>query len=176
MSCVSGKNKGMVNLGSQADDLDEIKISSKEIVNGKMDVKNTRINPVKKARDRTKTSKLHSILNLNCPRCHQGKLFSNKNPYTFKDGLNMPDNCPVCHQDFKIEPGFYIGALWVSFPIVIVLMAMFSLLFLAYFKMQLEWFFAAITLILLILQPLIIRTGRAIWIHIFVAFKEASEN
>jgi uncharacterized protein (DUF983 family) len=120
----------------------------------------------------SRTSKVWSIINLKCPRCHRGNLFSETNPYTFKDGMKMPDNCQVCQQDFKIEPGFYIGALWASFPIVIVLMAFFSILLLAVFKMQLEWFFVSITLILLLLQPLIIRIGRSIWIHIFVHHKE----
>ena len=118
-------------------------------------------------------SKTWSIINLKCPRCQKGNLFSETNPYTFKDGLKMPDNCPICQQDFKIEPGFYIGALWVSFPIVIVLMALLSILLLAVFKMQLEWFFVSITLILLFLQPVIIRIGRSIWIHIFVHHESA---
>lgn len=117
-------------------------------------------------------SKAWSIINFKCPRCHRGNLFSKTNPYTFKDGMKMPDNCPICQQDFKIEPGFYIGALWASFPIVIVLMAFFSIILLAVLKKQLEWFFVSITLILLLLQPVIIRLGRSIWIHIFVHHKE----
>lgn len=127
-----------------------------------------------KGKDPGTRSKTWSIINLKCPRCHKGNLFSKTNPYTFKDGLKMPDNCPICQQDFKIEPGFYIGALWVSFPIVIVLMALLSILLLAVFKMQLEWFFVSITLILLLLQPVIIRIGRSIWIHIFVHHESAT--
>ena len=85
--------------------------------------------------------------------------------------MQMPDRCPVCGQDFQIEPGFYIGALWTSFPIVIVIMALLSILLLVYFKMDLNWFFAAITVILFLLQPIIIRLGRAIWINVFVKFE-----
>lgn len=88
----------------------------------------------------------------------------------------MPDNCLVCRQDFKIEPGFYIGALWASFPIVILLMAIFSILLLGVCKMQLEWFFVCITLILLLLQPIIIRLGRSIWIHIFVHHEGSADE
>lgn len=87
----------------------------------------------------------------------------------------MPDHCPVCHQDFKIEPGFYIGALWTSFPIVIVIMALLSVLLLVYFKMEMNWFFVALTLLLFLLQPVIIRLGRSIWIHIFVDYEEDAE-
>ena len=82
----------------------------------------------------------------------------------------MPDRCLVCNQDFQIEPGFYIGALWTSFPIVIFIMTLLSVLLLVFVKMQLEWFFVVITIILFSLQPIIIRLGRAIWINIFVDF------
>ena len=88
----------------------------------------------------------------------------------------MPDRCPVCGQDFQIEPGFYIGALWTSFPIVIVIMALLSILLLVYFKMDLNWFFVAITVILFLLQPIIIRLGRAIWINVFVKFEGKSKK
>ena len=83
----------------------------------------------------------------------------------------MPDRCPVCHQDFKIEPGFYIGALWASFPIVIILMAVLSVILLVGFKLSLTPFFFIISAFLLLLQPLIIRWGRAIWINIFVSYE-----
>ncbi|MBK6834779.1 MAG: DUF983 domain-containing protein [Bacteroidetes bacterium] len=65
-------------------------------------------------------SKLNSIITCKCPRCRQGNLFVEKNPWVYRTMLTMPDNCPVCNQDFKIEPGFYIGALWTSYPIVVV--------------------------------------------------------
>lgn len=122
-------------------------------------------------------SKLSSIARLKCPRCHSGNLFTKRNPYSFKDSMKMPDRCAVCNQDFQIEPGFYIGALWTSFPIVIFIMALLSILLLVFVKMELEWFFVAITVILLLLQPIIIRLGRAIWINIFVDYDaEAVEN
>lgn len=124
--------------------------------------------------------KLYSIARLKCPRCHQGNLFTKRNPYSFKDSMKMPDRCAVCNQDFQIEPGFYIGALWTSFPIVIFIMAFLSILLLVFVKMELEWFFVSITVILLLLQPIIIRLGRAIWINIFVdydpEYAEDAEN
>ncbi len=88
----------------------------------------------------------------------------------------MPERCPVCDQDFKIEPGFYIGALWTSFPIVILIMTALSVLLLVYFKMDMNWFFVTLTLILFLLQPIIMRLGRSIWIHLFVSFEENAED
>lgn len=119
---------------------------------------------------------INSILGMKCPRCRKGHLFVRKNPYAFRDSLSMPDFCPTCGQDFKIEPGFYIGALWTSFPIVILIMAVLSILLLVVLGTSLEWFFVVITVLLLGLQPLIIRLGRSIWIHIFVGFKMQSDS
>jgi uncharacterized protein (DUF983 family) len=58
-----------------------------------------------------------SVIQMKCPRCRKGHLFVKKNPYVLRNSLNMPDFCLVCRQDFKIEPGFYIGALWASFQL-----------------------------------------------------------
>ncbi|REA58519.1 DUF983 domain-containing protein [Dyadobacter luteus] len=116
-------------------------------------------------------SKLYSISRLKCPRCHKGDLFIKSNPYSFKGALDMPDRCPKCDQDFKMEPGFYIGALWTSFPIVIIIMALLSILLLVYVRMDMNLFFVVITLLLFSLQPIIIRVARAIWINIFVDYQ-----
>ncbi|WP_149243539.1 DUF983 domain-containing protein [Dyadobacter sp. 32] len=115
-------------------------------------------------------TRLESIARLKCPRCRKGDLFITKNPYHLKQGLDMHEKCPVCHQDFKIEPGFYIGALWASFPIVILFMAILSVILLVGFKLSLTPFFVIISIVLFLLQPLIIRWGRSIWINIFVRY------
>jgi uncharacterized protein (DUF983 family) len=116
-------------------------------------------------------SRIYSIIRMKCPRCRKGNLFVKRNPYSFKEALNMPDRCHLCNQDFKIEPGFYIGALWTSFPIVIVIMTLLSVFLLVYIKMDMNWFFVVITVILFSLQPIIIRLARAIWINIFVNYE-----
>lgn len=115
-------------------------------------------------------SKLNSIITCKCPRCRQGNLFIESNPWKYSTMLNMPDNCPVCNQDFKIEPGFYIGALWTSYPIVVVLGILLFLIL--NFVFQLTFFPTAfiIAISLIVLQPAIMRWGRAIWIGITVKY------
>lgn len=66
-------------------------------------------------------TKLYSILRLKCPRCQIGDLFSNPGLFVFSRILEMPDKCPHCKQDFKLEPGFYTAALWISYPIVLII-------------------------------------------------------
>lgn len=84
--------------------------------------------------------------------------------------LDMPDNCSVCKQDFKIEPGFYIGALWTSYPIVVVFGIILFLIL--NFVFQLTFFPTAFIIAssLIIMQPPIMRWGRALWIAISIKY------
>ena len=121
-------------------------------------------------------SKFNSIIKCKCPHCKQGNLFIEKNPWVYSSMLDMPDNCPVCNQDFKIEPGFYIGALWTSYPIVVLVgiilfVLLSSILNLSFFPVA---FIIAISLI--VLQPPIMRWGRSIWIGITVKYDEEFEK
>lgn len=83
----------------------------------------------------------------------------------------MPDRCPNCGQDFIIEPGFYLGALWVSYPIVIALELLFIVISLFVFKQTLAVSFIVASLLLLLLSPVLIRVSRSLFIHINVGFK-----
>jgi hypothetical protein len=83
----------------------------------------------------------------------------------------MPDRCPICGQDFIIEPGFYLGALWVSYPIVIALELIFIAISLFVFKQSLTISFIVASLLLLLLSPVLIRVSRSLFIHINVGFK-----
>lgn len=118
-----------------------------------------------------KKTKLYSILYLKCPRCHQGDLFSAKNPYILRSMLDMPHRCPVCQQDLMMEPGFYSGALWTSYPIVIGILVITWLLLHSLFQFPASSVFITGAVIALIFQPIIMRLGRAIWINLFVPYR-----
>ena len=53
-----------------------------------------------------------ALLDLRCPRCHTGKLFNY--PALSFSFMEMPADCPVCHQTYEPEPGFYYGAMYIS--------------------------------------------------------------
>jgi hypothetical protein len=84
----------------------------------------------------------------------------------------MPDKCPVCQQDFKIEPGFYSGALWVSFPILVLIAIPLSFYLIFATKLPVAIDFLIIGAVVFGLQPLIMRLSRAIWINVFVHYKQ----
>ena len=117
-----------------------------------------------------KGTKTYSILKLKCPKCHEGNLFIHKNPYHLKRCLMMDDNCTICGQDFVVEPGFYYGALWMSYPVVVLIVIAITSIFYLYLDYSLTYFMLIFSTVMLIIQPYIIRLGRAMWINIFVKY------
>lgn len=112
-----------------------------------------------------------SIVTCQCPSCRRANLFSDTRHYHLTTLFDMPDRCPNCGQDFIIEPGFYLGALWVSYPIVIALELIFIAISLFVFKQTLTVSFIVASLLLLLLSPVLIRVSRSLFIHINVGFK-----
>ncbi|MBK7034844.1 MAG: DUF983 domain-containing protein [Bacteroidetes bacterium] len=120
-----------------------------------------------------KGTQLYSIVYLKCPKCQEGNLFTHKNPYNFKYTLSMPDKCTNCGISYKFEPGFYSAALWTSYPIVIIITGFLCVLFMVWLAISINISLVLIGIILLVLQPLIMRWGRAILINNFIGYDEA---
>ena len=126
---------------------------------------------------------LWSTINNRCPRCREGKLFVSKNPYNLSAITKMNERCPVCGQPTEIELGFYYGTGYVSYALTV---AYFVSTFVAWkvlFGMTfgLEdnrifyWMVTAIVLLLFI-QPLLMRLSRSIWLGWFVSYNKNWKN
>lgn len=122
-----------------------------------------------------KRSLISSVFTNRCPRCRQGKLFSNSNPYNFAHNMDMPEHCPVCGQPYELQTGFYFGTGYVSYTLSV---AFFAISFAATYLAGLisitdnsifYWLGASIAA-LLVLQPIIQRLSRSMWIAFFVRY------
>jgi Protein of unknown function (DUF983) len=118
-----------------------------------------------------KGSRSYSILKWKCPGCQQTDLFISANPYRFGYTLKMPDRCPVCGADFVRETGFYSAALWTSYPITIAVALPCILILLFVFHMNYVLFFLVFSSFMFLMQPLIMRTGRAILLNMFIDYQ-----
>ncbi|MEM6320210.1 MAG: DUF983 domain-containing protein [Bacteroidota bacterium] len=58
--------------------------------------------------------KLPAVLKMKCPQCHEGDLFETST-WSFQKPFDMHKNCPNCQLDFFPEPGFYWGAMFISY-------------------------------------------------------------
>ena len=115
-----------------------------------------------------KGTKLYSILNLKCPRCNEGDLFLTKNPYSFSDMDKMPDKCHVCEQKYWLEPGFYYGAMYISYALTIALSVSVFVAMIVLWHFDIMWYLGLNATAIILLFPPIFRVSRSIWISIFV--------
>lgn len=116
-------------------------------------------------------SVLSSILNLRCPKCRTGQLF--KSGKISKPGslFSMHSACPDCKQSFEPEPGFYFGAMFVSYGInTILFIASWITLTLVYPGYSLALLLGLLVGIVLLSLPFSFRLSRSIWLALFVRF------
>lgn len=114
-------------------------------------------------------SKLRAIARHRCPKCHQGKLFETGS-FAFSKAFTMPENCGKCGQTFYPEPGFYYGAMFISYIIV----SFFSLaivgICILVFGWSVEGAFGLLLAILALLYVWFFRTARSIWINLTISY------
>jgi uncharacterized protein (DUF983 family) len=95
---------------------------------------------------------------LRCPRCLGGRLF--------KSIFAMNAACPVCGLVFEREPGYFMGAMYASYGLGIVILI--PLFFLLQWLLP-HWpgFVIALlaSLLYVPLTPLVFRYSRVIWIY-----------
>jgi uncharacterized protein (DUF983 family) len=118
-----------------------------------------------------KKSIAQSILQLKCPKCRKGELFLKPGLFVYRKILNMPKNCERCGFKFEIEPGFWLGALWMSYPFVIIVITPFIIVAISRNDIDIWAIILGLIATLLLFLPLTLRMGRSIWIHLFVKFK-----
>ena len=119
-----------------------------------------------------------AIFKNKCPQCRQGDLFCTKSAYK-KGFMKMPENCSVCGQRTETEPGFYFGAAYVSYALTVALSVATFVAWYVIIGMSLDdervfWWMGSNALFLIVLQPLLMRLARTIWLSFFVKYKPVS--
>jgi len=123
----------------------------------------------------SKGSKLYSILHYKCPRCHTGDLFVQKG-WSYTRFSAMHDSCPCCKQAYEPEPGFYYGAMYVSYAITTAItISILAALYVLLDEITLAWFLGALVGALLLFFPFIFRMSRAIWINFFISYDKDTD-
>ena len=120
-----------------------------------------------------KGTKLYSILRGTCPKCHEESMFKNKNPYILSEALSMHENCSNCKTKYKIEPSFFYGSMYVSYPVGIAFATAAFVISFFVFKASLHVIFISIIATLIIFMPIILRLSRNIWINFFMSYDKS---
>jgi len=113
-----------------------------------------------------------SIWNMKCPRCREGDLFHTAT-FSFQQPFEMHEQCPKCSQKYELEPGFYFGAMFISYGIWgwFSILLCFSLIYL--FDWSVNGAFALLIFLSVVFFVGIFRIARSIWIHINVKYQPA---
>jgi uncharacterized protein (DUF983 family) len=118
---------------------------------------------------------IQSVLSNRCPRCRKGRLFTSSNPYDFRTTMRMYEYCPVCGQPFELQTGFYFGTGYVSYGLSIMVLAISLVLWhlilgISFRDNSIFWWLGVSSTLLIIIQPLLQRMARSIWIAFFVRY------
>ncbi|TXD47606.1 DUF983 domain-containing protein [Polaribacter sp. IC073] len=123
-----------------------------------------------------KGTKIYSVANGKCPRCHEGDFFKYKFTIHPSKITQLHDNCPECNLRYMIEPSFFFGAMYVNYGLTVAISIATFLIATLLFSLTLLQSFAAIIVALLALTPLNLRLSRIIWINMFVSYSKNSEK
>jgi uncharacterized protein (DUF983 family) len=116
-----------------------------------------------------------SVVGCRCPRCREGKLFQHPVTVNFNKNMLMNKECTVCGQASEIEVGFYYGTSYVSYALTVGL----SLVSLGIWALTIglsvndNRFFIWMgvnAVLLILLQPWLMRFSRSLWISWFVKY------
>jgi uncharacterized protein (DUF983 family) len=116
-------------------------------------------------------SKLLAILSGKCPKCHDGDVFEYK-WWQLSKFTDMNKLCPNCGVNFEVEPGFFYGAMYMSYGFSIMVMVVGGLVIYNFFNdPALIYYVVPITLISLLFTPINFRNSRIIYLHLISGIK-----
>ena len=117
---------------------------------------------------------------MRCPRCRRGHMFKNSNAYkkiNLSYILDMPETCPECGQWYDLEQGFWYGTGYVSYALAVAVSVATFIAWLVFFGVSTEdnrvfYWLALNGLLLVFLQPWLMRLSRVIYLYFFVSYDE----
>jgi len=115
-------------------------------------------------------STFNDILHQRCPRCRVGKIFHHS---IFLGFPKMHEECSVCHLRYAREPGYFLGAMYISYGLGLPVIALFAFLIWAatgwWITKDVIWG----VVLFLPLAPAITFLSRVLWIYLDQKFDPA---
>jgi len=119
----------------------------------------------------TKPSTLGAVLHQRCPRCRVGQIFRYS---IFRGFPKMRERCSICDLKFQREEGYFLGAMYISFGLALVVIALISVLL----WVMTGWPITKDTIMALVLflplAPTISLFSRVLWIYLDQTFDPES--
>lgn len=117
-----------------------------------------------------KGTKLYSIIKFKCPNCHEGQ-FLESHPYDFKKLGDVKSECEVCHLQFEREPGFFYGAMYVSYALGVALFVTIWTSCKLWFNWLSVWSqIGLVVFFTIVLSPYLFALSKIIWANFFISY------
>lgn len=82
----------------------------------------------------------------------------------------MNEQCPCCGERFIKEPGYYTGALYVSYGYYTALIVTSFIAFQVIVELDLTYFLTVLISLIILLTPPVFRLARLTWINFFISY------
>lgn len=111
-----------------------------------------------------------------CPQCHTGKLFKHSPLHPLKFNATV-EHCPACGVKIEPEPGFFWGAMYFSYALVVGLVVTIGIVMFSIFEdPPLGILLGTVLGILFLLLPFIFRLSRLLMIYITAPYRKFNKE
>ena len=120
-----------------------------------------------------KGKKIYSIIYNLCPKCHSSPFWPSSNPYKNIIIKNKGDIgfCKKCNLKYEVEPGFWFGAMYISYAIsIFISLSLWVFLNYLFSNISITNIIIIIASFLLLCSPITYYLSRLLWINIFVSY------
>lgn len=117
-----------------------------------------------------------SVSRNKCPKCHTGKVFENNNAYNLKIFSKMYTSCPCCGEKFEKEPGYFYGAMYVSYALTVGWCIFTFAINELFTKVDTFYYLIFTCSSIILFSPLTFRLSRLIWLNFFTRFDKSKSN
>ena len=114
-----------------------------------------------------KESLSFAIINAKCPQCRKGDMFKHK-WWQLSKFVKFYQLCPTCNLRFDREPGFFHGAMYISYAMIVAMVTTaWFILFFIFEDPELEVYIGVIIVLNIVLLPIFFRYSRVLYLYAF---------
>jgi uncharacterized protein (DUF983 family) len=116
---------------------------------------------------------IRDMLCQRCPRCRVGTIFHHS---IFLGLPKMHGSCSVCHLRYEREPGYFLGAMYISYVLAVPLVALIAVLLWKFSGLNFAKLILWTAVLFLPFVPSITLLARVLWIYLDQTFDPAGRN
>ena len=119
----------------------------------------------------SRPSTFGSIFRQLCPRCRSGRIFRSSIYWGFP---KMNDRCLECGLHFNREPGYFLGAMYISYGLALAVILLFGIVLWALTHWRVDKVAIWAVLVFLPFAPMLTFLSRVLWIYLDQTFDPES--